>query len=42
MEISNRLDAEFKTLLISMLEERIEDLNSINKNQPEMKDTVMK
>ena len=31
MEISNRSDAEFKTLVIRMLKELSEDLNSIKK-----------
>ena len=31
METSNILDAEFKTLIIRMLEELSEDLNSIKK-----------
>ena len=31
MEISNLSDAEFKTLVISMLKELSEDLNSIKK-----------
>ena len=39
MEISNLSDAEFKTLLIRMLKELSEDLNSIKKIQSEMKDT---
>ena len=37
MEISNLSDAEFKTLVIKMLKELSEDLNSI---QLEMKDTL--
>ena len=37
MEISNPSDAEFKTLVIKMLKELSEDLNSI---QLEMKDTL--
>ena len=37
MEISNLSDAEFKTLVIRMLKELSEDLNSI---QLEMKDTL--
>ena len=36
METSNLLDAEFKTLVIRMLSE---DLNNIRKIQSEMKDT---
>ena len=41
MEISNLSDAEFKTLVIGMLKELSEDLNSIKKIQSEMKDTVI-
>ena len=41
MEISNLLDAEFKTLVIRMLKELSEDLNSIKKIQSEMKDTLI-
>ena len=37
MEISNLSDAEFKTLVIRMLKELSEDLNSIKKIQSEMK-----
>ena len=33
MEISNQLDAEFKTLVIRMLKELSEDLRSIRKTQ---------
>ena len=40
MEISNLLDAELKTLVIRMLKELSEDLNSIKKIQSEMKDTL--
>ena len=39
MEKSNLSDAEFKTLVIRMLKELSEDLNSIKKIQSEMKDT---
>ena len=39
IEISNLSDAEFKTLVIRMLKELSEDLNSIKKIQSEMKDT---
>ena len=39
MEISNLSDAEFKTLVIRMLKELSEDLNSIKKTQSETKDT---
>ena len=42
MEISNLSDAEFKTLVIKMLKELSEDLNSIKKTQSEMKDTLIK
>ena len=38
MEISNLSDAEFKTLVIRMLMEFSEDLNSIKNIQSEMKD----
>ena len=38
MEISNLQDAEFKTLVIRMLEELSEDLNSIKMTQSEMED----
>ena len=41
MEMSNLSDAEFKTLVISTLEEFIEDLKSIKKTQLEMKDTLI-
>ena len=41
MEISNLSDAEFKTLVIRMLKEVSEDLNSIKKIQSEMKDTLI-
>ena len=41
MEISNLLDAEFKTLFIRMLKELSEDLSSIKKTQSEMKDTLI-
>ena len=41
MEISHLSDAEFKTLVIKMLKELSEDLNSIKKTQSEMKDTVI-
>ena len=40
MEISNLWDAEFKTLVIRMLKELSENLNSIKKIQSEMKDTL--
>ena len=42
MEISNLSDAEFKTLVIKMLKELSEDLNSIKKIQSETKDTLIK
>ena len=41
MEISNLSDAEFKTLVIRMLKELSENLNSIKKIQSEMKDTLI-
>ena len=41
MEISNLSDAEFKTLVIRMLKELSEDLNSIKKIQSEAKDTLI-
>ena len=41
MEISNLLDAEFKTLFIRMLKELSEDINSLKEIQSEMKDTVI-
>ena len=40
MEISNLSDAEFKTLVISMLKQLSEDLSSIKRTQSEMKDTL--
>ena len=40
-EISNLSDAEFKTLVIRMLKEFSEDLNSIKKIQSETKDTLI-
>ena len=40
MEIGNLSDAEFKTLVIRMLKELSEDLNSIKKIQSEMKDNT--
>ena len=42
MEISNPSDAEFKTLVVRMLKELNEELNSIKKIQSEMKDTLIK
>ena len=42
MQLSNLSDAEFKTLVIRMLKELREDLNSIKKIQSEMKDTLIK
>ena len=42
MYISSLSDAEFKTLIIRMLKEFSEDLNSIKKIQSEMKDTLIK
>ena len=41
MEISNLSEAEFKTLVISMLKELSEDLNSVKKIQSETKNTLM-
>ena len=41
MEISNLSDAEFKALVIRMLKELCEDLNSIKKIQSETKDTLI-
>ena len=41
MEISDLSDAEFKTLVIRMLKQLSEDLNSIKKTQLEMKDTLI-
>ena len=41
METSNLLDAEFKTVVIKMLKEFSEDLNSIKMIQSEMKDTLI-
>ena len=41
METSNLLHAEFKTLVVRMLSELSEDLNSIKKIQLEMKDTLI-
>ena len=42
MEISNLSDAEFKILVIRMLKELSEDLNSIKKIQSDMKVTLLK
>ena len=39
MEVSNLLDADYKTLVIRMLKEVSEDLSSRKKIQSEMKDT---
>ena len=41
MEISSLSDAEFKTLVIRMLKELSEDLNSIKKIHSETKDTLI-
>ena len=41
MEISDLSDAEFKTLVIRMLKELSEDLNSIKEIQSERKDTLI-
>ena len=42
METSNLSDAEYKMLVIRMLKELSEDLNSTKKIQSEMKDTLIK
>ena len=42
IKISNLSDAEFKTLVIRMLKELSEDLNSIKSIQLETKDTQLK
>ena len=41
IEISNLSDAELKALVIRMLKELSEDLNSIKKTQSETKDTLI-
>ena len=41
METNNLLDAEFKTLVIMMLNELSEDLNGIKKIQAEVKTTLI-
>ena len=41
METSNRLEAEFKILVIRMLKELSEDLSSIKKTQSETKESLM-
>ena len=41
MEISNLSDAELKTLVIKMIRELSEDLNSIKKIQSERKSTLI-
>ena len=41
MKISNLSDVEFKTLVIRMLKELSEDLNSIGRIQSEIKDTLI-
>ena len=41
MQISNLSDAEFKTLVIRMLQELSEDLSSTTKIQSETKDTLI-
>ena len=41
MEISNLSGAELKTLVVRMLKELSEDLNSIKKIQSERKDTLV-
>ena len=40
-ETSNMSGTEFKALVIRMVRELSEDLNSIKKNQTEMKDTLI-
>ena len=42
MEISHLSDAEFKTLVIRILKELTEDLNTIKRIPSEMKDSLMK
>ena len=42
METSNRLEAEFKILVIRMLKELSEDLSSIKQIQSEMETTLIK
>ena len=42
MEISNLSDVEFKILVIRMLKELSENLNSIKSTQSETKDTQLK
>ena len=42
VEINNLSDAEFKTLVIRVLKELSEDLNSIKKTWSETKDTLLK
>ena len=41
MEVLKLTDREFKTMVIRMLKELSEDLNSIKKTQSEMKDTLI-
>ena len=41
IEVSNLSDAEFKTLVIRMLKELSEDLNSIKKIQSETRDALI-
>ena len=41
METSSLLDAEFKTLVIRMLNELSENFNSMKKSQSEMKDILI-
>ena len=41
MDISNLSGAEFKALVIRMLKELSEDLNSVKKMQSEMKDSLI-
>ena len=42
METSNLLDAEFKTLVIRMLNEFSKNLKGIKKNQSKIKDALLK
>ena len=41
MEISNLLDADFRSLVIRILKELSKELSSIKKTQSEMKDTLI-
>ena len=42
VDISNLSDAEFKTLVVRMLQGLSEDFNTIKKIQSEMKDSLIK